>query len=424
MAIVGVLLLTYVGHRIGVVALGVGFVAAIIPVPLLVGCFLWLDRYQPEPLLLLVLAFLWGAAVATSVSLGVNTGAAALFEVWGVSENVVAVIVAPFIEETMKAAFPILLFIVARHRFTGIIDGIVYCGLSAVGFAFVENILYLGGLGWQAGTEADGLAGGALRLQAIFMGRVLFTGFAHPLFTAMTGIGIGIAARSADRRVRFFAPLIGLIVAMMLHGAWNLMATLAAPDPETGEGGNQYFLLYGYFSVFMPLFFAMVGLVLWRRSYEGRLAERVLPVYAAAGWFSPPEVTALGTMRRRLSARSWAQRVAGEPGLAAMRDYQFAATQLALLRDRLNRGLRPGPRALDAVVEERALLDVITARRQFFTGRDPLTPPARWDGRHYVITLPDGAERVAPAPVLPVVPVPVPAASIAPWLGGQPRPYR
>jgi hypothetical protein len=40
------------------------------------------------------------------------------------------VLVAPVIEETLKALFPLLLFVFYRRAYTGIIDGIVYCGLS------------------------------------------------------------------------------------------------------------------------------------------------------------------------------------------------------------------------------------------------------------------------------------------------------
>jgi RsiW-degrading membrane proteinase PrsW (M82 family) len=359
---------------------------------------------------LLVPTFLWGAFVATGVALATNTGAAWLFKQGQISEDVVAVLTAPFIEEAMKAAFPLMLFILRPWRFSGIIDGIVYCGISAVGFAMVENILYLGGYGYASGAEADGVAGGALAVEAMFIGRVLFTGFAHPLFTAMTGVGIGIAARSPNKRVRVMAPIAGLIVAMMCHGAWNLMATLAQQ--------NQYFILYGYFALFMPLFFVMAGVALWRRSYEGRVAERALPVYAAAGWFSPPEVVALGTMKRRLSARAWAKRVAGEPGLAAMRGYQAAATQLALVRDGMQRGL--GSRAgvmTAAMAEERRLLDAVDAYRRVFAGRDPQLPRAHWDGRQYLVTFPDGAQRAVEAPPLPVVPLPVPAWAIRPHPG-------
>ena len=78
-------------------------------------------------------------------------------------------------------------------------------------------------------------------------------------------------------------------------------------------------------------------------SWEGRLTERMLPEYVRAGWLSPPEVAALGTLGRRHSARRWARRVAGDAGVKAMRGFQFAATRLALLRDGMRRGLDSTP---------------------------------------------------------------------------------
>jgi RsiW-degrading membrane proteinase PrsW (M82 family) len=408
-------IVTFVGWQIGPLALGVGIAGAVLPVPALVAAFLWLDRYQPSPLWIIAACFLWGAGIATTGALVVNSFAADVAEARGYTVDVVAVGVAPVIEELLKALFPLLLFAFHRRAFTGIIDGIVYCGLSAAGFAMVENILYLGGHGFASESE-KGYAAGAFAVTAIFILRVPLTGFAHPLFTSMTGLGIGIAARSPRRAVRIVAPLIGLLASMVLHASWNLMATLSQVNP--------YFILYGYFAVFMPIFFGMLGLALWLRSWEGRLAERVLPVYAQVGWFSPPEVAALGTLGRRLSARRWARRVAGESGYTAMRHYQFAATRLALLRDGLNRGCYRKPADLHlAQTEERVLLSSIDRYRRAFVGRDPFTPRAWWSEGRYQIQFPDGVVRPVAEPSLPVVPVPfavtaalpVPAAH-QPWL--------
>src|SRR5262245_48634440 len=98
LAVIGIV--TYLGTRIGPVALAVGIAGAILPVPALVACFLWLDRYQPSPLWLIVACVLWGAGVATSVALLVNDTAATLFDRWSLPDDLVAVTVAPFIEES------------------------------------------------------------------------------------------------------------------------------------------------------------------------------------------------------------------------------------------------------------------------------------------------------------------------------------
>ena len=406
MAASGIGMLLFLGWRMGPVALIVGIGAAVLPVPLLVYCFLWLQRYRPAPVWYLVGSFSWGACMATLVSLVVNTGSSLLLERYHMQEDLVAVLVAPFIEETTKAAGPVVLFWVLFHRrrrtHSGIIDGIVFCGLSATGFAMVENILYIGGLGYAQGVENGGALVGAAGVVKVFFARIVMAGFAHPLFTLMTGIGIGIAAREANRVVRWLAPIGGWLVAMMLHGSWNLMSVLVKATQQA------YVMLYGYVAVMMPIFFCMVGFALWLRSSEGRLTERVLAVYARAGWLSPPELAALGTLGRRASARRWAKRVAGDPGARAMRAFQFDATKLALLRDGLHRGIGTEPADLPhTLAEEQRLLGALMGYRTVFTGRDPQVPPARWDGSRYHITFPDGVVRPLDQPEQAVVPVPV-----------------
>ncbi|HET9519033.1 MAG TPA: PrsW family intramembrane metalloprotease [Actinoplanes sp.] len=410
-------MLLFLGFNLGITGLLVGLAASILPVPVFVGCFLWLDRYQPAPIRYLVICFGWGAFVSTGASLLVNTGAAALFEKIGLPEALVAVLVAPFIEEATKALGPLLLLLLRPRRWSGMTDGIVYCGLSAVGFAMVENILYLGGHGYAAGAEQYGPASGAQALLATFILRILLTGFAHPMFTALAGIGLGMASRSADRRVIWCAPIAGLLLAMILHGTWNLLPTLAVALEET------LILLYGYLALMIPIFFGMVGLALGLRSWEGRLSERILPRYVAAGWLSPPELAALGSLGRRHGARRWARRVAGDPGLKAMQGFQDAATQLALVRDGLQRGLYKRPHEIErAIGDERRLLDTIGRYRAVFVGRDPQMPQAFWTGSRYRITFPDGVSREIDAPTEPMVPVPVRLAAPAMASVGYPQP--
>jgi RsiW-degrading membrane proteinase PrsW (M82 family) len=400
-ALCGVAMLILLGFSIGPKAVVVGVFAAIIPVPLLVAAFFWLDRYEPEPIKYLAYCLAWGACVATLVAFLLNNLAAWAFGRLGWPTALVAVLVAPFIEESMKALGPILLFWRRHRAFSGVVDGIVYCGLSATGFAMMENILYLGGYGYDSGADKGGVAGGVAGVIGLFIARILLSGFAHPLFTSMTGVGLGISSRAGSRAVRRLAPLAGLLAAMITHGSWNLMSTLAA------QTGQELVVLYGYFAVMVPIFLGMVSLALYLRSWEGRLTERILPEYVRAGWFTAPEVATLVTMGRRMSARAWAKRVAGDAGERAMRGYQFAATQLALLRDGLHRGLAMHPQELTTMLtEERRLLESIAWYRGVFS-QDPQAPPVAWDGTRYHVTFPDGSLRTVDPPELPVVPVPV-----------------
>ena len=78
--------------------------------------------------------------------------------------------------------------------------------MVGVGFAFTENILYLA----SAYDGSDGSArAGSQALTGLFVLRCLVSPFAHPLFTAFTGIGVGIAVElPAPRRRASLAPLV------------------------------------------------------------------------------------------------------------------------------------------------------------------------------------------------------------------------
>ena len=103
---------------------------------------------------------------------------------------------APVTEEATKGAFLVLLLWWRRHELDGVLDGIVYAGMVGIGFAFTENILYLA----AAYNGTDGLGpGGTEALTGTFIVRCLLSPFAHPLFTAFIGIGVGLAVASRSR---------------------------------------------------------------------------------------------------------------------------------------------------------------------------------------------------------------------------------
>jgi hypothetical protein len=82
-------------------------------------------------------------------------------------------VVAPVVEEFTKGLFLVGLLLFRRREFDGIVDGVVYAGIVAAGFAFSENILYLG----RAVSEPES----AGVLATLFV-RGVASPFAHPLF--------------------------------------------------------------------------------------------------------------------------------------------------------------------------------------------------------------------------------------------------
>ena len=111
---------------------------AALPLLVVVPTFLWLDRYEAEPTRMLILAFAWGAVCAPAGALFLNTGIAIAMRLAGAEDPdvVTAVFGAPFVEEGLKGLGVLLIVLLRRREFDGVVDGIVYAGLVGAGFAF------------------------------------------------------------------------------------------------------------------------------------------------------------------------------------------------------------------------------------------------------------------------------------------------
>ncbi len=75
-----------------------------LPVPIYISIATWIDRYEPEPVWMLAIAFIWGATIATAVSAILNTMGlvVGLTISEAAGEVFSAVISAPIVEETFK----------------------------------------------------------------------------------------------------------------------------------------------------------------------------------------------------------------------------------------------------------------------------------------------------------------------------------
>jgi len=253
--IVSLLMFASVGIESAIMASVVAFIPAVFYLLPLI----WLDRYDPEPIWLLALAFAWGALVAVVVSFIVNT---ALGMVFGQAFG--AVISAPVFEEGSKGLGLVLLLVFFRKYFDDILDGIVFAGVIALGFATVENVLYYG-----RGITENGSSG----LLVLFVVRGIMSPFAHVTFTAMTGIGCGISRESHNSVVRILMPLLGYGCAVLLHAIWNGMAVI---------GGLGGFLL-GYLFLEIPFFLIFVGFSFYVMFRQNKILKEMLAIDVARG---------------------------------------------------------------------------------------------------------------------------------------------
>jgi len=203
------------------------FIAAAVPALLYTWLVWWCDRYEREPRSLLILTFVWGAAPAVALSLVaemVFNLPLALLPSRAAQNIVAAGAIAPIVEETVKGAILLALFLLAYQEFDGVLDGIVYGALVGCGFALSENFFYfLSALidnGW-------GAWGGVVFLRAIVFG------LNHAFFTSLTGIGLGVARGARQPWLRVAAPLIALGAAIFFHAVHNLGASFTAFTPLT-----------------------------------------------------------------------------------------------------------------------------------------------------------------------------------------------
>ncbi|WP_242893512.1 PrsW family intramembrane metalloprotease [Actinomadura litoris] len=327
----------------------VGVLLAIIPIPLLVALALMLDRLEPEPPRALVFSFMWGAGVAVLGALILNTLGLLYVTVPIFGEQkghfVSATFGAPLIEESLKGAalFGMLWF--RRNEIDGFADGLIYAAMVGLGFAMMENITYY----MRAYDD-----GGAQQLQAVFVLRGLVAPLSHPLFTSMTGLGVAYAA--THRKGQILAPVAGLLGAMLLHGLWNGATTF-------GLGGLGIVYVLDF-----CVLVALIVIVAVERRHTVRRIETYLPMYAGTGLVTPQDVRMLRSIPSRRAARRWARGVGGVPAGRAMTDYQLAATELALLHKRADRGVAE-PHWFEA--RRDALLGLMALARQAFLRTPP-----------------------------------------------------
>jgi RsiW-degrading membrane proteinase PrsW (M82 family) len=232
-------------------------------VPMVVyALIVWrLDRWEKEPIPLLIAAFLWGAvpsiifAVAAQSILGIPAQAIAepgsmLVQVYQAS------IVAPITEELLKGTGLFLLFVLFRREIDSVLDGLIYGSMIGFGFAAVENIFYF--------LSQENAAG----LLFLFFLRAFIFGMLHALFTGLTGVGLALGKFSKLPMMRFLWPLLGVSLAIFTHALHNYFATL---------GGEN--LLYAVFGITLGLvwFFLTIAFCLHHENRWIRLhlAEEV-----------------------------------------------------------------------------------------------------------------------------------------------------
>jgi len=220
----------------------VSLLFALGPVLIYLWIILAMDRYDREPMSLVLANFGWGIlCVCLLLLLNVFTGT--------LEDKIVR---APIIEETLKASF--LLWTVRRRAFDNITDGVVYGMAIGLGFGMAENFAWF----WNASTVGSW----AVRI----MERTLYTVIMHAMATGVVGMTFGY---TKFRRPILRWPLRvgGLLLAIALHAYWNYAVI------HYGNGSDRIDVLYILLSLTVIFLVLQLSLLTENRILRAELAE-------------------------------------------------------------------------------------------------------------------------------------------------------
>ncbi|MBK9715684.1 MAG: PrsW family intramembrane metalloprotease [Kouleothrix sp.] len=282
---------------------------AAIPTALYSMLIWWLDRYEKEPLWLILVAFLWGSLPAIGLAVAFELGLEGLLAGSPIGPDLTAWGLAPLVEEPIKALALIGLFWFARGEFDGPLDGIVYGALIGFGFSMTENVLYF--INFDA------------PLGALFWVRGVLFGLNHAFFTCIVGLSLGAVRYQRSRALGALAFGAGLTLAILFHALHNYAV--------------RYQLAGLFFSWLVQssgvLVILAVATLAWRN--ERRWIERELGDEVGSGVISADDYAEIASPARRVRRQLNALLSGGWPRYRLVRRLHHLATELAFCKSQL-----------------------------------------------------------------------------------------
>lgn len=184
------------------------FITAITPGIALGLIIYWFDRHDREPIRVLLKVFIMGIIYVIPTIIVENLLSSFNFfpGIFGVVYT--AFIVAGFTEEYMKRQV-VLKYVYFNPVFNEKLDGIVYCVMSALGFATIENVMYV--VFRFSDVESVGLY------------RAILSVPAHMLFAITMGYYLSLAKYSSTPEKSNYFYKKSLTVPVILHGIFDFI---------------------------------------------------------------------------------------------------------------------------------------------------------------------------------------------------------
>lgn len=306
-----------VWSNIGTAGVAWGLPLSAIVSLLVANTFCWLGRWVEGRPALMLSAFAWGASVATLCSIWSHSGfqaldgyASAEFAFFSLANTPVA--------SLFEVLFLLWMLRYRRSQMRGPLDGIVYGGLTGAGYAFFDQVMYLGlmAVRYVANDASDAIG---FQLSMSFIQRGMMIPFLYPFLGAVIGLGLAVAAVSRSR-IRQTAAV---LVAMGLYTLWDWAAFLD-------------YKIYAAVMFLSFIAFAITAVILRHRQAKAVLAGTMSPMLEKH--MAKHDIALLRSLRKRRRWREEAKRRAGPMAARLTRRYQAEASALAVLIADASRG--------------------------------------------------------------------------------------
>jgi len=283
--------------------------------PLFLAIYL-LDLYEREPISLVLGALVWGGVAATVLAGIANEG-------WGLvvarlggpvfAAEWTAALTAPFVEETVKVAGVILIYLIARDEMDDMMDGFVYGAMVGLGFTLVEDVFYF--IAIFGGSPGGVLAGFYVRVVSSgFYGHVLYTGVA---FGKRLAVALGL-----------------FVAAVAAHFLWNSPFLNFFPS-SVDTFGDWVRIPFAAAVKGAPLLLFVIVMVRLAHRRERMWLETALRSEVDTPWLSEVELRVLLEPSARRRSRREMRARAGEAAERLLKRLQKEQVNLAMVRTRV-----------------------------------------------------------------------------------------
>ena len=201
--------------------------ASILPTLLYTLAIYWYDRYEKEPIKLLMTTFLWGAIPSVILAIGVELFFNLPPELFSPKalEAIQLGVLSPFVEEALKGAVIIFLARKYREEFHGMMDGIIYGAITGLGFAMTSNLI---------GYTTSFLYRGFESLGVLIFVEGFLSGLNHAMYSAIFGAGIGLVSTTQRIKHKSLILIAAYFTAVFANSAHSLLRSNILNHPVLG----------------------------------------------------------------------------------------------------------------------------------------------------------------------------------------------